>query len=245
MSGRKRIPKHERIGTKFKTKQGYQVEVIDYQGCMKVQVMFLDEHKFKTWTQWSVLKNGHLKNPFHPSVCGVGYLGTDENGQVPITLDETGEYRQTKEYQIWHDMIWRCYGNREQDVVYENVTVCDRWHCYYTFLQDIVKLDGYKIWKNSNGYELDKDTKQQGVIYKVYSPETCCFIPKKENTDILDMKKVARQVKMIDLQTGETRIFESISKTGKYLNVSAGQIKNTLESKSKTYKKRYYFEYVD
>ena len=44
--------KEERIGVEFTTNEEYQVIVIDYVNREQVQVMFLDEFKIKTCTQW-------------------------------------------------------------------------------------------------------------------------------------------------------------------------------------------------
>lgn len=71
----------ERIGIEFTTNEGYQVIVIDYVNANKVQVMFLDNYKYTIWTTWQKLEKGILKNPFHKSVYGVGYLGVDEKGK--------------------------------------------------------------------------------------------------------------------------------------------------------------------
>ena len=173
--------KEERIGVEFTTNEGYQVIVIDYVNYDNVQVMFLDEHKWTTLTTWKNLENGHLKNPFHKSVHGVGFLGvgyvsTKKNGQ------------KTREYNLWMSMLDRCYSGKYAS--YENVTVCDRWHCYSTFLEDLPKIKNYELWKNGDKreYDLNKDLyyRDLGISTndKVYSLETCQFLPKKLNASI-------------------------------------------------------------
>jgi len=66
---------------------------------------------------------------------------------------------------------------------YKNVTVCDRWHCFQNFCEDVLLLQGYNKWKEGIGYELDKDTlcEKMNIIPKIYSPETCIFISRKDN----------------------------------------------------------------
>ena len=69
-------------------------------------------------------------------------------------------------------MMHRCY---KQDVLkhtsYKNVIVCEEWH----------SLQGFSKWHEDNyeqhmiGWHLDKDILVKGN--KVYSPETCCFVP--------------------------------------------------------------------
>lgn len=178
--------KEERIGIEFTTNEEYQVIVIDYQDCMKVQVMFLDEHKHKMWTQWSNLKSGSLKNPFHRSVFGVGYLGTDENGQIPKTR-ENG--KPTREYNLWNGMLERCYDEKchKKYPTYKNCTVCQRWLCFANFLEDISKIKGYELWRNNpkQRISLNKDIYYTELGIKTdckeYSLLTTRFIDNSEN----------------------------------------------------------------
>lgn len=183
-----------RIGIEFTTKEEYQVIVIDYINALKVQVMFLDEHKWTTWTQWGNLKRGELKNPFHPSVYGVGYLGVDENGEVPKTRINGAK---TREYKLWHNMLKRCYSDKvhEKQPTYKNVTVCDRWKCYSNFLEDLSKIKGYDLWENhpNERIALNKDIyyTELGIFTdeKEYSLLTTRFITDGENTqEMLDRR---------------------------------------------------------
>lgn len=178
--------KEEHIGIEFTTNEDYQVIVIDYINSKKVQVMFLDEHKWTTWTQWGVLKGGSLKNPFHKSVFGVGYLGTNENGQIPkCSINGTI----TREYQVWSGMMKRCYSDKfhESRRTYEKCTVWKRWHNFSLFLEDMPKIQGYEDWKkNDKSYDLNKDKyyAELGIETdcKEYNLLTTRFITDKENS---------------------------------------------------------------
>ena len=85
-------------------------------------------------------------------------------------------------------MIRRCY---EQTHMYyylyggNGVTVCKRWHCFENFVADLPYIDGYddEMFHNKE-LHLDKDLKQKGVGFKVYSLETCTFLPKNINGKI-------------------------------------------------------------
>lgn len=103
------------------------------------------------------------------------------------TVDENGN--RLREYQTWKDMLRRCYNrstNKEcqKNRNYDNVKVCDRWLVFSKFCEDLPLIEGYELWKNQKGYELDKDKKQQGIEFKIYSLETCCFISHEENVRI-------------------------------------------------------------
>ena len=78
-------------------------------------------------------------------------------------------------YSIWSGMLRRCYSDIElrKKPSYIGVTVCDEWH----------SLSNFKKWFDDNyveGYQLDKDILANGTS-KVYSPDTCCFIPAQLN----------------------------------------------------------------
>lgn len=72
---------------------------------------------------------------------------------------------------VWRDMLQRCYDSNfvENNHTYTGCSVCDEW----------LYLSNFKKWFEENyveGYQLDKDILVKGN--KVYSPETCCFVPR-------------------------------------------------------------------
>lgn len=80
----------------------------------------------------------------------------------------------SRAYQKWHGMFERCYNPKyqEKQPTYIGCYVCEEWKY----------LSNFKRWFDDNyidGYELDKDILFKGN--KVYSPDTCCFIPKEIN----------------------------------------------------------------
>lgn len=106
-----------------------------------------------------------------PVMCGIGYRGSEN-------VDCTSE-----SYLKWHDMINRCYNAKfhERQPQYKGCTVCKEWLNYSNF----------KVWYDKNkipvmSFDLDKDILFKGN--KVYSPETCCFVPHAINTLFLSKK---------------------------------------------------------
>ena len=81
-------------------------------------------------------------------------------------------------YSRWADMIARCYYEKslEKHPTYRCCTVCDEWLTFSNFKMWMEKQD----WQ---GKELDKDIKKPGN--KVYSPDNCMFVTRRENTDAL------------------------------------------------------------
>lgn len=111
------------------------------------------------------------KRAMEPVMCGIGYRGLEG-------VDCTAE-----SYIKWHDMINRCYNAKfhERQPQYKGCTVCEEWLNYSNFK---VWYDQHKVPGMS--LDLDKDILFKGN--KVYSPETCCFVPHAINTLFLSKK---------------------------------------------------------
>ncbi len=112
------------------------------------------------------------KRAMKPIMCGIGYRGLEG-------IDCTEE-----SYIKWHDMIHRCYNAKfhKRQPQYKGCTVCEEWLNYSNFK---VWYDQHKI--HGMAMDLDKDILFKGN--KVYSPETCCFVPHGINTLFLNGKK--------------------------------------------------------
>lgn len=81
----------------------------------------------------------------------------------------------------WRGMIRRCYDDNyiKDKTSYAICSVCDEWLDYENFKRWFYDpANGYR-----EGYQLDKDIILKGN--KVYSPDTCCFVPPEINTMIL------------------------------------------------------------
>lgn len=88
---------------------------------------------------------------------------------------------------MWRNMIARCYGlsDLKKHPTYKDCDVCDEWLIFSNF----------KKWFDENyveGYQLDKDILQKGN--KVYSPDTCCFVPHEINKLIITANRKESQL---------------------------------------------------
>lgn len=83
-----------------------------------------------------------------------------------------------KEYKLWNGMLERCFSERfkQRLPTYEGVTCCDEWLSMASFIKDVSQMKGYDL----EGWALDKDIIQKGN--KLYSKDTCCFVPKEVNS---------------------------------------------------------------
>lgn len=155
-----------RIGEITTNNQNLKMIIIKYNNANDVDIKFEDGHIIKN-VKYCHFKNGCIKNPYNPEVCGVGYIGDGEykvikNGKI------------TKTYATWRHMLQRCYDSKfqEKHPSYKGCTVCNEWLNFQNFAK----------WYEKNYYEiddkkmcLDKDILVKGN--KVYSPETCVFVP--------------------------------------------------------------------
>ena len=147
---------------------GTKMKIIKYNTARDIIVEFQDEHKTKVHTAYTPFSIGQVKNPYDKSVYGVGYKG---NTKTELSMNNIS-------CRYWKNMMKRCYCNKslKTSPTYKNCTVCEEWHCFANF----------EKWFDENYYEipnervcLDKDILVKGN--KIYSPETCCFVPKRIN----------------------------------------------------------------
>lgn len=160
----------DRTGEKHMTKEGYEIEIIDCSHSSSCVIKFLYNNYIRYNVDFADIKRGEIKNPYHKSVYGVGYVGegiykTKEN------------YKMTNHYKKWLGVLKRAYGNT---MYYTGVTACKEWHNFQNFAQWYEKN-----WKSymDGSWHLDKDILR--VKNKIYSPETCRFVPQEINNVIL------------------------------------------------------------
>ena len=73
---------------------------------------------------------------------------------------------------MWHNMYNRCY-RRDLYPEYEGCTMCPEWLDDYNNFYDWVRENYYTV--DNEKVDNDKDILVKGN--KIYSPETCCFVP--------------------------------------------------------------------
>jgi len=83
-----------------------------------------------------------------------------------------------KEYQLWQGMLKRCFDEKlkQKYPTYEGVTCSKDWLSMTNFIEDVSQMKGFGL----SGWELDKDIIQKGN--KLYSKDTCCFVPQEVNS---------------------------------------------------------------
>lgn len=91
----------------------------------------------------------------------------------------------TKEYQLWTNMLYRCFSSKyhNKKPTYIGCSVSENFKNFQYFAEWCQHQTGFGV----NGYQLDKDIIVKGN--KVYSEDTCAFIPQCINTFLVNSQK--------------------------------------------------------
>lgn len=151
-----------RVGESNYTKHNEYIEIIEYNGYSDIVVKFDDGLEIRSTYQH--FKDGAIKNPYRKILYNIGYIGE-------------GKYNR-RSCQCWKNMFKRCYDDEYKKLkpTYETCTVCEEWHNYSNFSK----------WYEENYYKIDNETMclDKDILVKgnkMYSPETCIFVPIKIN----------------------------------------------------------------
>lgn len=165
---------NNRVGERFTSNSnlgGYDFIIIEYNNCHDVLVQFQDENKAIIKTQYKHCQSGQVRNPYHPSVFGIGYTG---QGKYKPRIDN----KDSEQYKEWHGLMQRGFDEdfKKKHPTYKDVKV-EEW---------LFDFQNYCKWREDNYYQvkgermhLDKDILNKGN--KIYSRETMIFVPQRIN----------------------------------------------------------------
>ena len=166
------MKKIDRTGEVSVNNFGSKIIIKEYRKATDIDIYFPEYDFSFEHATYNSFKKGLIKCPYEPRIFGVGYLGegkykTRENG------------KQTDEYRIWYNMLMRCYDPKiyEKYPTYKGCAVEEY----------LLNFQHMGEWIEENYYEvpgekmcLDKDILHKGN--KIYSRETCIFVPERINT---------------------------------------------------------------
>lgn len=188
--------KIDRTGETVVNTFGSKMVIIDYRNARDIDVYFPQYN----WTfynaNYTAFKKGNVRCPYDKSIYEVGYLGEGKNKAYE-------NRKATKVYRTWKSMLQRCYSEEyhKKKPTYIGCETCKEW----------LNFQEYGKWFERNYYKiegeqmcLDKDILVKHN--KIYSPETCIFVPNTIN--VLFTKS--------DKTRGESLIGTSPRKNGKY-----------------------------
>ena len=231
--GRKAI---DRTGEEKINKFGSKIVISEYRGALDIDVYFPEYNWTFKHAQYQNFKNRNIKCPYEPRIYGHGYLG---EGKYKVW--ENG--KNTDEYKIWFHMLRRCYDPKyqEEHSTYKGCKVEDY----------LLNFQHMGEWIENNYYEvpgermcLDKDILCKGN--KVYSRETCIFVPQRINKLFTksDRSSDKDPIGVSPRQSGNYRVYCSYG-YGKNINLGNYSIKEEAFQVYKEYKERVIKEVID
>lgn len=146
---------------------GSEMIIVGYRKYSDIDVYFPQYDWVVKNRQYSDFKRGKISCLYERSIYGVGYLGegdykSKENGKI------------TRVYTTWHNMLNRCYSEEfhKKQPTYIGYEVSEEFHNFQNF--------GY--WDSDNFYQIEgeKMCLDKDILYKhnkIYSPETCIYVP--------------------------------------------------------------------
>ena len=159
-----------------------------------------------------------LEARMKPSVCGVGYLGCN------LELKTTYNGKKCNIYTQWKNMIERCYNEKFHQLrpTYEGCTVSDEFKDYSKWREWYDKYP-YK----QDDWQLDKDLLAKGN--KIYSSETCVFLPHIINSTLTKSNKTRGEYLIgVYFGTHNNKFKSYLSKRGK--KMSLGYFENEMDA---------------
>lgn len=178
------------------SKQDGLFKIVEYINPKRVVVQFVETGNNVVGRIGNVL-TGQVKDRMKPSVYGVGIVGEQ------VTVNG----KRGKQYDIWVRMLDRCYSEKlvGQQTTYRDCTVSDCFKYYPFFKEWCNNQIGFNS-KDENGrcFALDKDLLVKGN--RIYSPDTCCFVPQEIN-NLLTIKKSTRDTLPISVKNTKSGRF--------------------------------------
>ena len=231
--GRKTI---DRTGEERVNNFGSRMIIKEYRKYSDIDVYFPEYDWTFEHAEYQSFKKGEIKCPYEPRTFSVGYLGegkykTRENGKL------------TDEYKIWYHMVERCYDPKyhEKRSTYKDCKVEDY----------LLNFQHMATWIDENYYEvpgekmcLDKDILYKGN--KVYSRETCIFVPQRINSLFTksDNSRGKNPIGVSDLPSGNYRV-DCNNGYGKNIYLGTYKTKEEAFQVYKKYKEKVIKETID
>lgn len=152
------------------------MKVVEYNGWDNVKVQFLNTG-YTTICQMSQLRAGNVRDKSLPSNQGIGIVGN----KYPTIING----KECHEYNTWSGIIRRCYDDRHslKSASYKDCTVSENFKSYEYFYEWCQKQIGF----GNYGWQIDKDLLIKGN--RVYSEDTCVFVPAEINIALINRKK--------------------------------------------------------
>ena len=160
-----------RIGERNINNFGSEMIIVEYRGCMDIDVYFPQYDWIARNKQYYNFKRGQISCSYEKTIYGIGYIGEGK-----YKASENGKH--TRVYDTWNDMLRRCYS-KECHKKYPTYVNCETSKEFHNF-------QNFGDWDKDNFYQvegermcLDKDILVKHN--KIYSSDTCIYTPQTIN----------------------------------------------------------------
>ena len=205
------------VGKVCKSKSSGDFKIVKYNDTANVEIQFL-KTGYRKVAEMKEVRNGGIKDPYLASVFGVGVTGT----KYPVKINGVI----TKEYDLWHSMLERCYSDnfKKKRPTYEGCKCSDNFKSYEYFYEWCHNQIGFGV----SIFELDKDLLVKGN--KIYSENICVFIPSEINS-LLTKRESSRGNHLIGVHWSNTnKAFVAQVSKGKGKQKYLGSFKTEIEA---------------
>ena len=205
------------VGRICKSLNSGDFKILKYNDSKNVEIQFLTTG-YRKVAEMKEVRNGGIKDPYAPSVYGVGILGI----KYPSTINGVN----TKEYALWNHMLERCYSNtyKKKYTTYEGCEASENFKSFEYFYEWCHRQVGF----GNQGWHLDKDLLTKGD--KVYSENTCVFLPQEINK-VLTKREVSRGNHLIGVYWCNTKkVFVARVNKNKGKQEYLGRFKTEIEA---------------
>jgi hypothetical protein len=172
------MKKIDRTGETNTNKYGSKMTITEYKDANNMTVKF--ENGYETNAQYGDFKKGNIKNPYDKTLFGVGYLGEGKYSSRTNNIKNI-------QYIYWMSLFSRCYGKSELEKRprYKNCIITEEWHNFQNFAE----------WFDNNYYTIDDEKMclDKDILFKgnkIYSSNTCVFVPDRINTLFIKSNKI-------------------------------------------------------
>lgn len=210
----------DRTGETNTNNYGTLMMIIEYNSARDIIVEFQDKYKYRVHTEYRNFKEGCVRNVYDRTVYDVGMFGEGKYNRID----------HLKLYNSWQHMLRRCYDpyTLNKDMSYIDCFVDEYFH----------NLQNFGGWYEENYYEvkgelmcLDKDILCKNN--KIYSPDTCVFVPERINK--LFIRNISQRTDLpIGVQYRKDRNKYiarcNITENGREKRIQLGQYKTAKEA---------------
>ena len=192
------------VGEIHPTSKCGNIVVTEYRSAKDVTVRFIDTGT-EVVTATKEVRSGAIRDPLARTVFGVGYL------------DGCKGYSNNKassNYVRWFGMLARCYDKYTKEVqpTYQQCTASESFKSFALFEEWAIS----SIGSDNPKWHLDKDILVKGN--KVYSEDTCCFVPREIN-NLFVLRTNDRGSHLIGVNKSSDIFYARMMRDGKYRHI--------------------------